>query len=96
MHNTCAIIKIVIASRIPPRHFKASRLRGIEVCFFWVLCCFDVKLEGKDGPREGGKEGIKDGREAEMKEKRMEQYHAVRARGECMRSVAKKRRSMAG
>ena len=28
------LLSIVIASRIPPRHFETSRLRGVEVCFF--------------------------------------------------------------
>ena len=28
--------RIVIASRIPPRHFEASRLRGFVDCMYWI------------------------------------------------------------
>ena len=81
--------QIVIASRIPPRHFEASRFRGIDACFF-RLHYPAVKLGGKEGRKEGkggdgkernrrqgeGKEGRK-GRKGRKERKERKEYRYI-------------------
>ena len=72
--------RIVIASRIPPRHFEASRLRGSVTCMYWKKES-DSRREGKkkhwirklrkgERRKEGRKEVRIEGTTGWMKEER--------------------------